>query len=329
MSKKCLGCGVKLQDIDKNVIGYTKSLEMDYCMRCFRIMHYHDLDFQKTDINGDAIIKTLYGKKGFAFFFVDFLNIGKESMNYYHKIEMPKCLVISKSDTIPKSIYLPRINEWLKNTFDVQEPILFLQKNSKTSMKKIMQIIENEDLKSVYMVGMTNAGKSTFLNEWLRFTNSNKKALTVSEKPNTTLDFVRISFEWGTLYDTAGIPYSYYESDDAFLNIANVKKEIKPKTFPMKENMSLIIEQRIRFEILSESSVTFFGSDDLHFTKVYDQNTRLKNEKCLTLDVFDNAQVLIKGLGFFYVKKASTIKLYGVEKDVVEVFSSFMGAHHE
>ena len=42
MNKKCLGCGVTLQNTNPEAPGYTKSLDMDYCMRCFRLIHYRE-----------------------------------------------------------------------------------------------------------------------------------------------------------------------------------------------------------------------------------------------------------------------------------------------
>ena len=36
-NKKCLGCGVVLQNDNILNIGYTPSLENDYCMRCFKV----------------------------------------------------------------------------------------------------------------------------------------------------------------------------------------------------------------------------------------------------------------------------------------------------
>ena len=43
MTKYCKGCGVRLQDEDREAIGYTPNLEKDYCQRCFRIRHYDDV----------------------------------------------------------------------------------------------------------------------------------------------------------------------------------------------------------------------------------------------------------------------------------------------
>ena len=38
--KKCLGCGVVLQDENILQEGYTTSLENDICQRCFRMKNY-------------------------------------------------------------------------------------------------------------------------------------------------------------------------------------------------------------------------------------------------------------------------------------------------
>ena len=39
-SKKCLGCGVELQDENILKEGYITSLENDICQRCFRMKNY-------------------------------------------------------------------------------------------------------------------------------------------------------------------------------------------------------------------------------------------------------------------------------------------------
>ena len=44
MTKKCVGCGIELQNTDKDLQGYTpKSIDSKedmYCQRCFQLKHY-------------------------------------------------------------------------------------------------------------------------------------------------------------------------------------------------------------------------------------------------------------------------------------------------
>ena len=39
---KCIGCGIKLQNNNKDEIGYTKDLNNKYCERCFKTIHYNE-----------------------------------------------------------------------------------------------------------------------------------------------------------------------------------------------------------------------------------------------------------------------------------------------
>src|SRR5574344_1511939 len=91
MIKKCLGCGIPLQCEDENKIGYTKSLEMNYCMRCFRLNHYHDMKIENHEnIVNDKILESVNQKDGFAFFFVDFLNLSYDSIELFQQIKINK-----------------------------------------------------------------------------------------------------------------------------------------------------------------------------------------------------------------------------------------------
>ena len=45
---KCIGCGVNLQTINKDKIGYTISLNNELCERCFRIRNYNDYKFIRS-----------------------------------------------------------------------------------------------------------------------------------------------------------------------------------------------------------------------------------------------------------------------------------------
>ena len=54
MIKKCMGCGLILQDKDEFSPGYTPDLKKDYCRRCFRLKNYgerKEKDFKENTHN--------------------------------------------------------------------------------------------------------------------------------------------------------------------------------------------------------------------------------------------------------------------------------------
>ena len=58
MIKKCLGCGIFLQDKDVNSLGYTPKIENDLCQRCFKLKHYGEkIDIEKKQNNNTIINK--------------------------------------------------------------------------------------------------------------------------------------------------------------------------------------------------------------------------------------------------------------------------------
>ena len=173
--------------------------------------------------------------------------------------------------------------------------------------------------------GQTNAGKSTFLNGLLDMLEEENRHIAVSEMPDTTLDFIEIKLSIGTIYDSQGFSYRYLDTEDALIRLANNKKEIKPVTYQMKENESLILENLIRINSNKKNSITFFGSANLKLQKVYENNIRLKNSYKIVLDVPNNSQLVLKGIGFFYIKQACELTIYGLEKYALEVIPSFMG----
>ena len=119
----------------------------------------------------------------------------------------------------------------------------------------------------------------------------------------------------------------YLDAEDDLIRLANNKKEMKPITYQMKETESLIVENLIRLNSDKNNSITFFGSANLKLQKVYENNVRLKNNHRIVLEVPNNSQVVLKGIGFFYIKHACMLTLYGVREYECEVIPSFMGGN--
>ncbi len=324
MIKHCLGCGTVLQSEDKNKPGYILDINKDYCMRCFRLTHYNEKTVTIVHNDIKEIKSIVNNKKGLTFYFADFLNISEETLKYYYDIEGEKCLVISKSDTIPKSIYLERIREWLRTCFNIHESILFIRKSSRSSVKKILDIMDNSNKRIFYFLGVTNAGKSTFINDLLDTLEESDRHITVSEMPNTTVNFIEIKLSIGTIYDTAGLAYNYLEVPFEDLEMLNLKKEIKPLTYQLMSGEGLIIEPIFRIEAVSKCNITWFASSNLLITRVYGKSDRLK-DKSITINIDKPSNILIKGVGFFYIKDKTTINIYNIKEDYIEVMPSYMG----
>ena len=147
MIKKCIGCGITLQWEDENELGYIKKdkiNEAKYCQRCFRLMHYNEMNYTKLPINQKTILKNVNDKKYLVFFLVDLFNINKEVISTFNSIKNPKCLVISKTDLLPKSFNFEKIKLWLNKNYHINDEIIFLNSLKKYNINitiKIFNII--------------------------------------------------------------------------------------------------------------------------------------------------------------------------------------------
>ncbi len=309
MNKKCIGCGLTLQNSNKNEKGYTPNIDKEYCMRCFRLKNYGEKNIDEK-INMEDIFNKVNKGKGVAFFFVDYLNINNYTINLFKKINLKKVLVISKIDILRKDMKFNKIKKWLEDVYNINDDILFLSTKTGYGVNSILNYLDNININMAYIMGITNAGKSTFINKLLALHNINKEIL-VSDKPNTTLDFIPIHIDNYKIYDTPGLLIPN-------MNLKLLKKEIKPITFNLKKITTLMfLDYKITF--LNPTSITcYFNINDIK--RGYKE---IVGEK---MEVGSNIDVVIPGVGFINVKEAGELI---INNRNIEVRDSISGEEYE
>ncbi len=309
MNKRCIGCGLILQDFNKNEKGYTPNIDKEYCMRCFRLKNYGEKNIDET-INMEDIFNKVNKGKGVAFFFVDYLNINNYTINLFKKINLKKVLVVSKIDILRKDMKFNKIKKWLEDVYDINDDILFLSTKKGYGVNSILNYLDNININIAYIMGITNAGKSTFINKLLALHNVNKEIL-VSDKPNTTLDFIPIHIDNYKIYDTPGLLIPN-------MNLKLLKREIKPITFNLKKITTLMfLDYKITF--LNPTSITcYFNISDIK--RGY---KKIVGEK---MKVGSNIDVVIPGVGFINVKEAGELI---INNRNIEVRDSISGEEYE
>ncbi len=320
---KCRGCGALLQSEEKEKAGYIpkKMIGSPLCERCFRLIHYNDLkmvSFLETDV-----LKQINLKKTFAFFLVDLLNVNEEVIKTFHKVKIPKALIISKIDYIPKYIKKEKIKNWLQDEYLIKDDILFLSASKNVNSSSIISTMEKNRVKEAYLLGYTNAGKSTLLNH-LKEENS----ITTSAVPNTTAGYISIPIlEKYTLVDTPGFQYKYpiYETmSTSFLKKMIPKSILRPMTYQLKQGTSIIIEGFIRVEnVGNKCNLTLYMSNLLEIKKVYENNELLRTKKRVQKKIRKSEDLVLKGLGFLSIKSNCTLNIYLDNIDWIEVRTSF------
>ncbi len=318
MTKHCLGCGILLQTKNKNELGYTKEETMDYCMRCFRIQNYHDYQNAYVSKENEELFQKLAKQKGIVFFFADFLNLHFETIRYYKRIKMPKIFIVNKIDIIPKSISFLKIKSWLQEIYEITEPIFFT--NSKSSPRKLIAEMKKYKGQNIFLVGITNAGKSSIVKKILEYYNMNQK-VTVSDLPNTTLDFIKIKLpDEINIIDTPGLTYHAFQNEKIFQEVS-FQKTILPKTYPIKEKCYFHLNQAY-FEF-SQSSITWYGSEKLMLQKIYKLPEEIAKTKKIEKNVSENTLLMIKGVGFFTIKEKGKIKFWMIKEEEIDICPSF------
>lgn len=206
---KCHGCGVQLQSIDPNKIGYIPEnalLERSepICQRCYRIKHYSDNITPEVIHYSLMDLKTISAECDVTFVVVDLLDIaGTWSKDIKKAVKGELIVILNKFDLIPKHIDAKQIVEWFAaeygiNTGQIQPVSSVNNFGIKSLSEKINQT------KKCCFTGATNAGKSTLLNKII-----SKEGLsesTASPFSGTTLGRVKRTLDSGTvIIDTPGI----------------------------------------------------------------------------------------------------------------------------
>lgn len=317
MTKRCIGCGAVLQNTDKKKNGYTPKLENKYCMRCFRLTNYNDLTETITEKDNDKIITVINNSSTFSFFLIDATNITKEAISIYQNIKTRKCLLLTKIDLLPANITVNNYINKFKNIYNIKEEVYPLSSIKKVNVSKMLKMMDNLNIKKAYILGCTNAGKSTLINTML-----NNKTITTSRIPNTTLDFINIYIEDKILIDTPGFVTTTtpFITDKKYYKKIDYKERIKPITYQTKEKASLVLEENYRFSNFGFNSVTTYFNNNILVKRDFKSN-----EDYFETKIMANTDIVIKDLGFINVKRPCTLKISKNLENLVEFRPSLIG----
>ncbi|MGN0973514.1 MAG: GTPase [Bacilli bacterium] len=317
--KYCLGCGVKLQDENVLEIGYTTSLENELCQRCFRMKNYGE--YQIVVKNNDeyiSILKSINNTNDLVLYVVDVLNMEEDLAKIKEYINNNMILVLNKRDAIPKSVKDDKIIEYIKNlNIDFKDIIMISSKKNYNIDYLLNRIKYYQTSKNVYVVGNTNSGKSTLINTLMKNYSDNDYQLTMSAMPSTTLNKVSIELnDYLTLIDTPGLVDSgsiVNYVDETVLKKLVPKKEIKPKTYQIKEGECLIIDDlvRIDYEEGSKNSFTIYMSNDLKVKRLNGlKHDDLKELNKISFETNHYEDIVINGMGFIKIVDPGKVNIY-------------------
>ncbi|MBR5369834.1 MAG: ribosome biogenesis GTPase YqeH [Bacilli bacterium] len=324
--KKCLGCGVTLQDVNLLQEGYTTNLENDYCQRCFRMKNYGEYQVvTKSNEEYLDILKEVAETKDLVLYVTDILNIEKDLEEIRNLISNKMILVVNKIDVFPKSVKEEKVINYLKSKDISFEEIIVISANKNYNIDYLLKRIKYfQTSKNVYVVGHTNAGKSSLINKLIKnYSDNNNQELTMSPLPSTTLNMVNINInDHLTLIDTPGlvdVGSILNQVDEKMMKKISPKKEIKPRTYQLRKGQSIVIEDFIRIDYVEgeKNSFTLFMSNDLRVKRLLNlfNNEELYDKNKITYNMKYDEDIVISGLGFIKIVDKGVVDIY-IDKDV-------------
>lgn len=294
----CSSCGFNLQIKDSFQSGYidskillkheetSKPEENDsnkkpiYCERC------HAIKANKTEIPGvveekklqeyslSEFIKEIYSEikpYSLVIYLIDLANFQATIIPEVLRMKSLKTckiwLIVNKIDVLPVDFELPKAKSYIRRHFKGLElpidDVLFL--SSKTGvgfdrmLSKLNPLQEKGQYRTVYIIGCTNTGKSTFINMLLRklkpHSSENKHPriedaeIPTSQLPNTTLKTM--------IKEVPGLKYRFFDTP----GIPNEVVLGREMSGLLKRNRNLVIAKKIKPERvdLSNGSSMFIG----------------------------------------------------------------------
>ncbi len=312
---KCIGCGVTLQTNNESMLGFTSNENNKLCKRCFEIRNYNKYKIVMKDNNDYINLLKKINSDDLVILVVDLLNINKNIEDISKLLHNDIILVLTKRDLLPKSCNEEKFINYFKNLkLNILDTVVISSKNNYNLDTLYDKIKYYKTSNKVYVVGFTNSGKSTLINKLIYNYSDNDTVITTSNLPSTTIDLIEVKIDDSlTLVDTPGLV-----NDEDIINHIDTKtlkkiipkKEIKPKTYQIKSEQTILIDNLVRLDIKNKTDMTIYMSNELDIKRIYDNTSILKDLKHLGLDLDSNNDLVIQGLGFIKFNKKVKIIIY-------------------
>ncbi|CAJ1222152.1 ribosome biogenesis GTPase YqeH [Limosilactobacillus fermentum] len=295
---RCIGCGAVIQTEDKDALGYTpasalnKGLETGelYCQRCFRLRHYNEIaPVSLTDDDFLRLLSHIREANALIVYVVDIFDFNGSIIPGLHRFvgKNPVLLVGNKEDLLPRSLRRSKLTDWLRQQANQAgiRPLMTTLVSAKRNhqVEELLATIEKyRQGRDVYVVGVTNVGKSTLINQIIKQRTGVEDLITTSRFPGTTLDKIEIPLDDGhELVDTPGIIHQeqmahVLPAED--LRLVAPQKEIKPKTYQLDEQQTIFLGGIARFDYLKGPRAGL--------TAYFDNNLPLHRTKLANADAF-------------------------------------------
>lgn len=323
---KCIGCGAILNS-DKDKEGYTSNLNGNLCERCFRIRNYNEYKMVIKD-NSDYInIINNIDKNDLVILVVDLLNINDKLDDIGKYLSNNILLVLTKYDLMPSNNEDKFISFFNKYNLNIIDTVIISSNNNYHLDLLMDKINMYKSSDKVYVVGFTNAGKSSMINKLIYNYSNNINYITTSNLPSTTLNTIEIKLNDFILIDTPGLidnSIVNYIGDDMIKKVVS-KKKIKPITYQIKDHQIINIENILIIDCYN-INLTLYMSNSLNIKRFY-KNVDTYNLTKHHLVVKKNQEIVILGLGFIHISKDSVVDLYVVGNTSVFVRDALIGGN--
>lgn len=310
MNKKCIGCGIELQDIDSTKEGYVVSIDDSICQRCFRLRNYNE--YQKTERDNKDYLEVinLIKDDDLVVYVTSLLDISLDYIDSFKNV----IVVLTKRDILPKSVKDEKLVSYVKNRYNCLE-VVVVSAVKNYNLDGLFEIVKRYSKNNnAYIIGKTNSGKSTLINKLIKNYASLESEITSSMYPSTTLDKIVIKIENLSIIDTPGLVngnsiINYIDND--ILKRITIKKEIKPKTYNLVGKGSILIDELLRIDYSTlGSSMTIYINNGINVRFLGKDNKKKLEGKKYYFNLDSKKDIVISDLCFIKFTKEIELNIY-------------------
>ncbi|WP_133581108.1 ribosome biogenesis GTPase YqeH [Aureibacillus halotolerans] len=278
----CAGCGVPIQTEHENAPGFAPASALEreqlVCRRCFRLSHYNEVT--PTAIGEKEFLEianTISQKPALVVKVVDLFDFQGSWISGIQRFAGNNDILLigNKVDLLPKSINEEKVRKWMRGQardwgVKVVDSALVSSQTGRGVEAAATYMSKYAKGRDVYVVGCTNVGKSSFINQLIKTYGAAEEAvITTSAHPGTTLGLIEIPLEQNqSLYDTPGLinrhQMAHVVSAEDY-KVVFPKKEVKPRVYQLQSAQTIFFGGLARLDVVdNQADVVCFMSNELH-----------------------------------------------------------------